>query len=77
MHEIKVGQAVSFSANFPERASTARCGHRRRQCRHAPVEVLVDFADAAKAPRTAGLYAEGRIDANGVVRDTGRCLDPC
>jgi membrane fusion protein, multidrug efflux system len=27
------------------------------------VAVLVDFDDAAKAPRVAGLYAEGRIEA--------------
>jgi len=70
MHEIKVGQAVSFSVNgFPDvrfdgkvRRIDAAANAATRQ-----VEVLVDFADAAKAPRMAGLYAEGRIEANGVA----------
>ncbi|MDP1693489.1 MAG: efflux RND transporter periplasmic adaptor subunit [Burkholderiaceae bacterium] len=68
MHEIKVGQAVSFSVNgFPDvqfagkvRRIDASANAATRQ-----VEVLVEFADPAKAPRVAGLYAEGRIEAQG------------
>ncbi|HEY6086218.1 MAG TPA: efflux RND transporter periplasmic adaptor subunit [Burkholderiaceae bacterium] len=70
MHEIKVGQPVSFSVNgFPDvqfagmvRRVDASANAATRQ-----VEVIVDFADAAKAPRVAGLYAEGRIQAEGAV----------
>ena len=70
MHEIKVGQPVSFSVNgFPDvqfagmvRRIDASANAATRQ-----VEVIVDFADAAKAPRVAGLYAEGRIQAEGAV----------
>lgn len=65
MHEIKVGQAVTFSVNgFPDvqfagkvRRIDAAADAATRQ-----VELIVDFADAAKAPRVAGLYAEGRIE---------------
>ncbi len=68
MHEIKVGQPVSFSVNgFPDvqfagkvRRIDASANAATRQ-----VEVLVEFADPAKAPRVAGLYAEGRIEAQG------------
>jgi membrane fusion protein (multidrug efflux system) len=70
MHEIKVGQAVSFSVNgFPDvqfagkvRRIDASANASTRQ-----VEVIVDFADPAKAPRVAGLYAEGRIQAQGAA----------
>ena len=70
MHEIKVGQAVSFSVNgFPDvqfsgkvRRIDASANATTRQ-----VELIVDFADAAKAPRVAGLYAEGRIEAGGAT----------
>lgn len=34
------------------------------------VEVLVSFADTARMPRVAGLYAEGRIDARTAARLT-------
>lgn len=65
MHEIKVGQAVSFSVNgYPDvqfrgkvRRIDAAANATTRQ-----VELIVDFVDAAKVPRVAGLYAEGRID---------------
>jgi membrane fusion protein, multidrug efflux system len=67
MHELKVGQAVSFSVNgFPDvqfsgkvRRIDASANAATRQ-----IEVIVDFADASKAPRVAGLYAEGRIEAS-------------
>ncbi len=65
MHEIKVGQAVSFSVNgFPDvqfagkvRRIDAAADVATRQ-----VELIVDFVDPAKAPRVSGLYAEGRIE---------------
>jgi len=70
MHEIKIGQPVSFSVNgFPDvqfagvvRRIDASANAATRQ-----VEVIVDFADASKAPRVAGLYAEGRVLAEGAV----------
>ena len=70
MHEIKVGQGVSFSVNgFPDavfsgkvRRIDAAANATTRQ-----VELIVDFVDASKAPRVAGLYAEGRIDAEGAA----------
>ena len=70
MHEIKVGQAVSFSVNgFPDvqfagkvRRIDASANATTRQ-----VELIVDFVDASKAPRVAGLYAEGRIEAEGAA----------
>jgi RND family efflux transporter MFP subunit len=70
MHEIKVGQAVSFSVNgFPDvqfagkvRRIDAAANATTRQ-----VELIVDFDDASKAPRVAGLYAEGRIEADGAA----------
>lgn len=68
MHEITVGQAVSFSVNgFPD---VQFSGKVRRIDPSAnvstrQVEVIVDFDDPAKAPRVAGLYAEGRVQANG------------
>ena len=70
MHEIKAGQAVTFSVNGF--ADVAFGGKVRRIDASAnaatrQVEVLVDFADAAKAPRVAGLYAEGRIEAGGAA----------
>lgn len=70
MHEIKLGQAVSFSVNgFPDvqfsgkvRRIDASANAATRQ-----VEVLVDFVDPGRAPRVAGLYAEGRIEASGAA----------
>jgi RND family efflux transporter MFP subunit len=70
MHEIRVGQAVSFSVNgYPDvqfsgevRRVDASANAATRQ-----VELIIDFADASKAPRVAGLYAEGRIEAAGAT----------
>ncbi|MEO5770473.1 MAG: efflux RND transporter periplasmic adaptor subunit, partial [Burkholderiaceae bacterium] len=61
LHEIKVGQPVTFSVNgFPDvqfrgtlRRIDAAANATTRQ-----VAVIVDFAEPAKAPRVAGLYAE-------------------
>jgi RND family efflux transporter MFP subunit len=70
MHEIKVGQPASFSVNgFPDvdfigkvRRIDATANAATRQ-----VELIVDFAGRAAAPRIAGLYAEGRIDVGGAA----------
>ncbi|MCY7314344.1 MAG: efflux RND transporter periplasmic adaptor subunit [Rubrivivax sp.] len=71
MHELKIGQAVSFRVNgYPQ---TAFSGEVRRIDAAAntatrQVEVTVAFADsadAAAAPRVAGLFAEGRVATGG------------
>jgi len=71
MHEIRVGQDVSFRVNgHPD---TTFIGKVKRVDATAnattrQVEVLVDFANAGAspgAPRVAGLYAEGRIAGGG------------
>jgi membrane fusion protein (multidrug efflux system) len=69
MADIKIGQRVQFRVNgvdgveFEGRVARvdAAANAVTRQ-----VEVLVAFTDAARAPRVAGLYAEGRIDAGTV-----------
>jgi RND family efflux transporter MFP subunit len=67
MHELKIGQAVSFRVNgYPGaefRGKVERIGAAANATTRQ-VEVLVAFADA-NAPRVAGLYAEGRIDTGG------------
>ena len=68
MHELKIGQAVSFRVNgFPQnsfvgkvRRIDASANTTTRQ-----VEVIVGFADAETAPRVAGLFAEGRVETGG------------
>ncbi len=68
MHELKIGQPVSFRVNgFPQNDFTgavkrvdAAANATTRQ-----VEVIVAFADSAKAPRVAGLFAEGRVETGG------------
>lgn len=68
MHELKTGQTVSFRVNgFPQGNFTgtvkrvdAAANSTTRQ-----VEVIVAFADVAKAPRVAGLFAEGRVETGG------------
>jgi len=65
MHELKIGQAVSFRVNgYPQsefngqvRRVDAAANATTRQ-----VEVLVGFVNGS-APRVAGLYAEGRIES--------------
>ena len=66
LHEVRVGQVVNFRVNgYPQaefvgriRRIDAAANATTRQ-----VEVLVAFADPAAAPRVAGLFAEGRIEA--------------
>jgi RND family efflux transporter MFP subunit len=63
MHELKIGQAVSFRVNgFPQNDFVGRV--HRVDATTRQVEVLVTFADPASAPRVAGLFAEGRIEAS-------------
>ena len=69
MHELKLGQGVSFRVNgFPQneflgkvRRIDAAANATTRQ-----VEVIVGFVDPALAPKVAGLYAEGRVQSGGV-----------
>jgi membrane fusion protein, multidrug efflux system len=71
MHEVKPGLKVSFSVNGfaqTEFAGTVRRVDATANAVTRQVEVLVDFADAADAaaaPRVAGLFAEGRIATGG------------
>ena len=65
MSEIRPGQRVSFRVNGV--ADVAFAGKVQRVDASATnvtrqVEVLVTFDDPARAPRVAGLYAEGRIE---------------
>jgi RND family efflux transporter MFP subunit len=65
MHELKVGQGVSFRVNgFPgiEFSGRVRRIDAAANASTRQVEVIVAFADAAAAPRVAGLFAEGRIE---------------
>ena len=68
MHEIKVGQAVSFSVNgFPDAQFSGKVWRidPSANVNTRQVEVIVNFSDPAKAPKVAGLYAEGRVEATG------------
>ncbi len=76
MGDIKLGPARGLSR---QRLSTASSSPARWQRVDAAanavtrqVAVLVDFDDAAKAPRVAGLYAEGRIE--GIVGNAAPML---
>jgi membrane fusion protein, multidrug efflux system len=66
MSEVKLGQRVRFRVNGVEGVEFSGSVQRVEASANAvtrQVEVLVAFDDAAKAPRVAGLYAEGRIDS--------------
>ena len=84
MAEVKTGQRVVFRINGfgeDEFIGTVSRIDATANATTRQVEVMVAFADAAKAPRVAGLYAEGRIAGGGaavpriaeasVVRGTG------
>ncbi|WP_284619896.1 efflux RND transporter periplasmic adaptor subunit [Aquabacterium humicola] len=66
MHEIKLGQPVSFRVNgYPQtdfrgqiKRIDASANATTRQ-----IEVLVAFAEGPPPPRTSGLFGEGRIEA--------------
>jgi RND family efflux transporter MFP subunit len=69
MHAIKPGQGVSFRVNGYPGVDFGGRVHRIAAAANAAtrqVEVLVVFADAAAAPRVAGLFAEGRVLTGGV-----------
>lgn len=66
MHEIKIGQDVSFRVNgYPQTdfAGKVKRVDAAANATTRQVEVLVGFADNARAPKVAGLYAEGRIES--------------
>jgi membrane fusion protein, multidrug efflux system len=68
MHELKVGQAVSFRVNGFAQGDFTGSVRRIDAAANATtrqVEVVVIFADPAKAPRVAGLFAEGRVETGG------------
>ncbi|MCW5611609.1 MAG: efflux RND transporter periplasmic adaptor subunit [Rubrivivax sp.] len=65
LHELKVGQPVSFRVNgYPDVEFAGRVSRLDAAANAATrqVEVIVAFADAAAAPRVAGLFAEGRVE---------------
>jgi RND family efflux transporter MFP subunit len=65
MHELKIGQPVSFRVNgFPqgEFKGTVKRLDAAANATTRQVEVVVAFADMSKAPRVAGLFAEGRVE---------------
>lgn len=65
MHELKIGQAVSFRVNGYGQGDFAGTVRRIEAAANAAtrqIEVVVGFADASVAPRVSGLFAEGRIE---------------
>lgn len=65
LHELKAGQPVNFRVNgFPGVEFAGRVSRLDASANASTrqVEVVVAFADAAAAPRVAGLFAEGRIE---------------
>ncbi len=68
LHELKLGQPVSFRINgYPGEvfAGNVRRVDATANVATRQVEVLVSFADPAKLPRVAGLFAEGRVETGG------------
>ena len=66
LHELKPGQAVSFRVNgYPGSDFVGRLRRVDASVNAATrqVAVLVDFVDAASAPRVSGLFAEGRVNS--------------
>jgi RND family efflux transporter MFP subunit len=64
--ELKIGQPVSFKVNGFAQGEFAGIVRRIDAAANATtrqVAVIVDFRDPAKAPRVAGLFAEGRIES--------------
>jgi RND family efflux transporter MFP subunit len=65
MADVQIGQRVDFRINGIDDVVFTGKVQRVDAAANAvtrQVAVLVDFHDAAKAPRVAGLYAEGRIE---------------
>ncbi len=71
MGEIRIGQAVVFRVAGVDgvdlRGKVQRIDAAANSVTRQ-VEVLVSFDDAARAPRVAGLYAEGRIEGSDAAR---------
>ena len=68
LHELQLGQAVSFRVNgYPQEVFSGRVQRIDAAANAATrqVEVLVVFSDPARLPRVAGLYAEGRVETGG------------
>ena len=79
MDDVKPGQAVSFRINgFGDDsfAGTVRRIDATANATTRQVEVVVAFADPSKAPKVAGLYAEGRIAALGTAGVMAMLADP-
>jgi RND family efflux transporter MFP subunit len=65
MSELRLGQAVRFRVNGYNQGDFSGTVKRIDAAANATtrqVEVVVAFADAANAPKVAGLFAEGRIE---------------
>jgi membrane fusion protein, multidrug efflux system len=70
MDDVKAGQSVTFRINGfgdEEFVGTVKRIDATANATTRQVEVTVAFADSAKAPRVAGLYAEGRIAGGGAA----------
>jgi RND family efflux transporter MFP subunit len=70
MHELKIGQPVSFRVNgHPGQvfAGKVRRIDAAANATTRQVEVLVAFADPAAVPPVAGLFAEGRVETGGAL----------
>ncbi len=70
MDDVKAGQQVAFRINGfgdEEFAGTVKRIDATANATTRQVEVMVAFAEGAKAPRVAGLYAEGRIAGGGAA----------
>jgi membrane fusion protein, multidrug efflux system len=70
MDDVKAGQRVTFRINGfgdEEFAGTVKRIDATANATTRQVEVMVAFAEGAKAPRVAGLYAEGRIAGGGAA----------
>jgi membrane fusion protein, multidrug efflux system len=70
MDDVKAGQRVTFRINGfgdEEFAGTVKRIDATANATTRQVEVMVAFTEGAKAPRVAGLYAEGRIAGGGAA----------
>ncbi|MDQ2777955.1 MAG: efflux RND transporter periplasmic adaptor subunit [Pseudomonadota bacterium] len=68
LQSLKLGEAVSFRVNGmgdTDYAGTVKRIDAAANATTRQVEVIIDFNDPAKAPRVAGLFAEGRIATGG------------
>lgn len=68
MHELKLGQKVSFRVNgYPQNefAGVVRRIDAAANATTRQVEVIVTFSDASAAPKVSGLFAEGRVETGG------------